>query len=215
MRLRFLFTGILFLAAAAAAQTPTATDLHLRGDRFRPLTAAELTPEQKTLVDHLLSSPRGALNGPFNVLLRSPEMGDLAQNLGAYLRFHTTVPVKLNEFAILITARALNVQYEWSAHRKTALKEGLKPEIIEAVATGKRPAGMQPDEEAVYNFTTELVNTHQVSDSAFHAAVDKFGERTVVDLIGTIGYYHFVSMILNVDRYPLPDGDKPELKPLH
>ncbi|HLJ24932.1 MAG TPA: carboxymuconolactone decarboxylase family protein [Candidatus Acidoferrales bacterium] len=215
MRLRFLFTGILFLAAAAAAHTPTATDLHLRGDRFRPLTAAELTPEQKTLVDHLLSSPRGALNGPFNVLLRSPEMGDLAQNLGAYLRFHTTVPVKLNEFAILITARALNVQYEWSAHRKTAQKEGLKPEIIEAVATGKRPAGMQPDEEAVYNFTTELVNTHQVSDSAFHAAVDKFGERTVVDLIGTIGYYHFVSMILNVDRYPLPDGDKPELKPLH
>jgi 4-carboxymuconolactone decarboxylase len=214
VRLRILFVSVLVMVTAAAAQTPTATDLHLRGDRFRPLTASELTPEQKTLVDHLLSSPRGALNGPFNVLLRSPEMGDLAQNLGSYLRFHTTVPAKLNEFAILITARALTVQYEWSVHRKTALGLGLKPEIVDAVASGKRPAGMQPDEEIVYNFATELVNTHQVSDPTFHAAVDKFGERTVVDLIGTIGYYHFVSMMLNVDRYPLPDGDKPELKPL-
>jgi 4-carboxymuconolactone decarboxylase len=147
-------------------------------------------------------------------MLRSPEMGDLAQKLGAYLRFHTTVPTKLNEFAILITARALNVQYEWAAHHKAALAAGLSPQIIDAVANGKRPAAMQPDEEAVYDFSSELVTTHQVSDSTFHAAVDKFGERTVVDLIGTIGYYHFVSMMLNVDRYPLPDGDKPELKPL-
>jgi 4-carboxymuconolactone decarboxylase len=148
-------------------------------------------------------------------MLRSPEMGDLAQKLGAYLRFHTTVPTKLNEFAILITARALNVQYEWAAHHKAALAAGLSPQIIDAVANGKRPAAMQPDEEAVYDFASELVNTHQVSDPTFQAAVGKFGERTVVDLIGTIGYYHFVSMMLNVDRYPLPEGDKPELKPLH
>src|SRR5579872_4357150 len=176
MRLRFLFTGILFLAAAAAAHTPTATDLHLRGDRFRPLTASELTPEQKTLVDHLLSSERGSLNGPFNVLLRSPEMGDLAQKLGAYIRFHTTVPTKLNEFAILITARALNVQYEWIAHHKYALQAGLSPAVIDAVAVGKRPPSMQAEEEIVYNFTTELVNTKEVSDSTYHAAVEKFGE---------------------------------------
>jgi 4-carboxymuconolactone decarboxylase len=142
-------------------------------------------------------------------------MGDLAQKLGAYLRFHTTVPAKLNEFAILITARALNVQYEWAAHHKSALKAGLSPEVIDAVAVGKRPSSMQPDEEIVYNFASELVNGHQVSDSTFRAAVDKFGERTVVDLVGVIGYYHFVSMMLNVDRYPLPAGDQPELKPLH
>jgi 4-carboxymuconolactone decarboxylase len=74
---------------------------------------------------------------------------------------------------------------------------------------------MQSDEEIIYNFTSELVNTKQVSDSAFRAAVDRFGERTVVDLIGTIGYYHFVSMLLNVDRYPMPEGTQPELKPLH
>jgi 4-carboxymuconolactone decarboxylase len=215
MRLRFLLAAILALAAVAMAQTPTTPDLHLRGDRFKPLNYSELNPEQKTLVEHLLSGQRGTLNGPFNVLLRSPEMGDLAQNLGTYIRFRTTVPTKLNEFAILITARALNVQYEWAAHHKYALQAGLSPAIIDAVAVGKKPPSMQPDEEIVYNFTTELVNTKQVSDSAFRAAVDKFGERTVVDLIGVIGYYHFVSMILNVDRYPMPEGTHPELKPLH
>jgi 4-carboxymuconolactone decarboxylase len=215
MRLRFLLAGILALAVTVTAQTPTITDLKLRGDRFRPLTASELNPEQKTLVEHLLSGERGTLSGPFNVLLRSPEMGDLAQNLGTYIRFRTTVPRKLNEFAILITARALNVQYEWAAHHKYALQAGLSPATIDAVAVGKKPPAMQPDEEVVYNFTKELVDNKQVSDATFHAAVDKFGERTVVDLIGVIGYYHFVSMMLNVDRYPMPEGAQPELKPLH
>jgi 4-carboxymuconolactone decarboxylase len=215
MRLRLLLVGILVFAGITAAQTPITPDLHLRGDRFKPLTYGELNAQQKTLVEHLLSGQRGTLNGPFNVLLRSPEMGDLAQNLGTYIRFRTTVPTKLNEFAILITARALNVQYEWSAHRKNATQAGLSPALIDAVAAGKRPGSMQPDEEIVYNFTTELVNTKQVSDSTFHAAVDKFGEHTVVDLIGVVGYYHFVSFMLNVDRYPLPEGEQPELKPLH
>jgi 4-carboxymuconolactone decarboxylase len=214
MRLRLLLVGILTFAAVAAAQTPTTPDLHLRGDRFKPLTYSELTPEQKTLVQHLLSSERGSLNGPFNVLLRSPEMGDAAQKLGAYIRFHSTVPTKLNEFAILIVARAWNVQYEWAAHYQYALKAGLSPSIIDAVAVGKRPPSMQPDEEIVYNFVSELVNTRQVSDSAFRAAVDKFGERTVVDLMAVVGYYHFVSVFLNVDRYPMPAGAKPELQPL-
>ena len=215
MRLRLLLVGILTFAGITAAQTPITPDLHLRGDRFKPLTYSELNPEQKTLVEHLLNGERGTTTGPFNVLLRSPEMGDLAQNLGTYIRFRTTVPLKLNEFAILITARALNVQYEWAAHRKNALKAGLSPAVIDAVAEGKRPPSMQPDEEIVYNFASELVKTHEVSDPTFHAAVDKFGEEMVVDLMATIGYYHFVSFFLNVDRYPLPEGDKPELKPLH
>src|ERR1700719_2631605 len=135
MRFRFLMVVILAFAAVATAQTPIPADLHLRGDRFKPLTASDLTPEQKTLVDHLLSGERGTLNGPFNVLLRSPEMGDLAQKLGAYVRFHTTVPPKLNEFAILITARSLNVQYEWASHHRLALQAGLNPALIDAVAT--------------------------------------------------------------------------------
>jgi 4-carboxymuconolactone decarboxylase len=131
------------------------------------------------------------------------------------MRFHSSVPRKLNEFAILMTARFWNSQYEWSAHRKYALEAGLSPEVIEGVATGKRPTSMQADEEAVYDFCNELLNTRQVSDATFSAARAKLGERGVVDLIGVMGYYHLVSMLLNVDRYPLPDGAKNELKPLN
>jgi 4-carboxymuconolactone decarboxylase len=166
------------------------------------------------MVEHLLAGERGGMNGPFNVTLRSPEMGDLAQTLGAQLRFHSSLPNRLNEMAILMTARFWNAQYEWSAHKKSALTAGLNPSVIEAIATGKRPGSMPPDEEAVYNFGDELLRTREVSDRVFKAAVDTFGERGVVDLTGVMGYYCFVSMMLNIDRYPLPDGEKPELRPL-
>jgi 4-carboxymuconolactone decarboxylase len=186
----------------------------LRGDRFKPLTYAEMNPQQKTLIGHVLASPRGSTDGPFNIMLRSPEMGDLAQQYGAYMRYHSSLPPKLNEFVILITARSWNAQFEWYAHKTIAQQDGLSPAIIDAVAAGKRPASMQPDEEAIYNFCTELLNTRQVSDATFAAVKDKFGERGVVDTIGVMGYYHLVSALLNVDRYPLPAGAKPELKPL-
>ncbi len=189
-----------------------AQDLHLRGDRFKPLSYDQMTAEQKTMIDNVRSSERRSTDGPFNVLLRSPEMGDLSQKLGAYLRFHSSVPRKLNELAILITARHWNAQFEWHAHRRYAMEAGVSPALADAIAAGKRPASMQPDEEAVYNFCTELLNTKQVSDKTFHAAVKTVGERGVVDLIGVLGYYELVSMLLNVDRYPLPEGVAPPLK---
>ena len=215
MRFKLICAGATALAGMAMAQAPTTPQLHLRGDRFKPLVYEQMTPEQKTLTDHVLAGDRGSMNGPYNVLLRSPEMGDLAQNYGAHMRFHSSVPHKLNEFAILMTARFWNSQYEWSAHHKYALEAGLSPEVIDSVAMGKRPTSMQADEEAVYNFCDELLNTRQVSDATFSAAKDKLGERGVVDLIGVMGYYHLVSMLLNVDRYPLPDGAKDELKRLN
>ena len=141
-------------------------------------------------------------------------MGDLAQKFGAQMRYHSSLPPRLNEFAILITARFWTAQFEWQAHHKIALTAGLSPAIIDALAAGKRPTSMQPDEEAVYNFCTEVLSTKQVGDATFQAAVEKFGERGVVDMLGVVGYYQFVSMVLNVDRYPLPDGVQPELKPL-
>jgi 4-carboxymuconolactone decarboxylase len=214
MRFKPVCVAILGFAALATAQTSTAPDLHLRGDRFRPLTYAELNPAQKKLADDVLAGDRGSLNGPYNVFLRSPEMGNLAQQFGDYVRFHSTVPKKLNEFAIIITGRYWNSQYEWLAHRKYAADAGLSEDIIQAVANRKRPAAMQPDEEAVYDFCTELLETKQVSDASFAAAKNKLGEQGVVDLIAVVGYYHLVSMALNVDRYPLPPGAKPELKPL-
>lgn len=139
-------------------------------------------------------------------------MGDLAQNLGAYLRFHSSLPRKLNEFAILITGRYWTSQYEFYAHRPLAIEAGLSESIINAVAEGKRPAGMQPDEAAGYDFCNEMLITKQVSDAKFKVVADKFGERGAVDLTAVMGYYHFVSMMLNLDRYPLPEGAKPPLK---
>jgi 4-carboxymuconolactone decarboxylase len=214
MRAHVVYLGIAVLLGLAMAQAPATRDLRLRGDRFRPLTYGELTPEQKTMVEHLFAGERGGMNGPFNVTLRSPEMGDLAQKLGAQLRFHSSLSNRLNEMAILMTARFWNAQYEWSAHKKNALTAGLSPAVIDAIATGKRPTSMQPDEEAIYNFGDELLRTREVSDAAFKGVVGKFGERGAVDLGGVIGYYCFVSIMLNIDRYPLPDGEKPELKPL-
>lgn len=204
----------LLAIGAAIAQTSAPPQLQLRGDRFKPLKWEEMTPAQKTMIEHLISGDRGTTTGPFNVLLRSPEMGDLAQKFGAEMRFHSSVPRKLNEFAILITARHWTAQYEWYAHRRDGLKYGLEAAVIDSLATGRRPASMDPDEQVIYNFCHELLETGQVSDPVFKAAVDKFTERGVVDLVGTMGYYSMVSMLLNTDRYPMPDGIKPMLKPL-
>ena len=195
-----------------AQQTPDTSNLGLVGDRFKPLTWDVMTPEQKTMTMNLLNGPRRGLPGPFNVLLRSPEMGDLAQKLGEYARFRPDVPAKLRELAIIVTARHWTAQYEWNAHRRAAAQAGLKEDIIKAIAERKRPAGMQPDEESVYNFATELLETKNVSDATFKSVKDKFGEKGVVDIIGVMGYYQMVSMFLNVDRYPLPVGTPPELK---
>lgn len=197
-----------------SGQNSKARDLKLAGDRFKPLTYDTMTPEQRKMTDDVLSGERASMAGPYNVLLRSPEMGDLAQKFGAHTRFHSTVPKKLNEFAIIITARYWTSQFEWFPHKRAALQAGLSPAIADAVAAGKRPASMQPDEEAVYNFCTELLTMKQVSDPTFEAAVKLLGERGVVDLIGAMGYYQLVSMLLNTDRYPMPNGMAAELKPL-
>ena len=212
---RSIFVVVCLLAATvvpAQSPKPSPRDVKLVGDRFKPLTWDEMTPAQRTMIEHLYSGDRGGATGPFNVLLRSPEMGDLAQQFGGSLRFHSSLPRKLNEMAILLTARYWTAQYEWSAHRKAASDAGLSESIIQAIAAGKKPGSMDPGEIVVYNFGTELLNTKQVSDPVFKAAVDKFGERGVVDLVSVMGYYHFVSMVLNLDGYPLPEGAKPELK---
>jgi hypothetical protein len=140
MRICVVCLGIAVLSGLALAQSPAARDLHLRGDRFQPLTYDKLTTEQKAMVEHLLAGERGGMNGPFNVTLRSPEMGDLAQKLGAQLRFHSSLPNRLNEMAILMTARFWNAQYEWSPHKKNALTAGLNPSVIEASRRASVPA---------------------------------------------------------------------------
>lgn len=216
---RAITTAIAVLVVAGlAAQTSSRPDprtLRLRGDRFKPLTWEEMSPQQRTMIEHLLAGPRGGTaEGPFNVLLRSPEMGDLAQQWGGSTRFATTVPRKLYELAIIITARHWTSQFEWVAHHRGALQAGLNPATADAIGAGRRPAAMAPDEEAVYNFATELLDTKQVSDRTFEAAKRTLGERGVVELVNVMGWYGTVSMLLNVDRYPLPNGEKPPLQAL-
>src|SRR5579862_6637763 len=128
MRLQIacLFIGFVSLAAAQApAPAPSPESVRLVGDRFKPLTYAEMTPEQKKMVQDILSGDRKNLGGPFNVLLRSPEMGDLAAQFGGSMRFHSSVPTKLNEMAIILTSRYWTAQFEWIAHKRAALQAGL------------------------------------------------------------------------------------------
>jgi 4-carboxymuconolactone decarboxylase len=203
---RYVLAAVVVLAGAAMPLAQPMRDLNLRGDRFAPLTSERLTPEQKTMVDDLLSGTRTSLGGPFNVLLRSPVMGNHAQKLGEYIRFKSAVPRRLNEMAILMTARWWASQYEWHAHKPLALEAGLSAAVIDDLQAGRRPARMQADEAVVYDFCTELRDRRRVSDTTFTAARRVLGEQGVVDLIALMGYYDLVSMVLNVDRYPLPDG---------
>lgn len=193
--------------------------------RFQLIPLEQLTPEQKALSDAIKSGPRaklassgaskpGPLGGPFNVWLRSPGIGNLVQQLGEEIRFRSSLSGKLNELAILVTARNWTSQYEWVAHHKLALEGGLNPKIAGAIARGSRPEGMDADETLVYEFSTELQSTQGVSDAMYARAVARFGERGVVDLISVNGFYVLVSMCLNVDRTPVPPGTPPPLPPL-
>lgn len=212
MRISILVTCLFSLGLAAQTGSVTKDNLGLVGGRFKPLKYDEMTPEQKTMIDHLLAGDRrNNLGGPFNVLLRSPEMGDLAQQFGASMRFHAALPASARETVIIVVARYWGAQFEWSAHKRAALQAGVSPAIVDAIEQGKHPQGMNADIGTAYNFITELLKTKQVSDATFDAAKNRFSEKGVVDIIGLSGWYSMVSMALNVDEYPT---DNPQLKPL-
>jgi 4-carboxymuconolactone decarboxylase len=178
--------------------------------RFPPLTPDAMSNAQRRVHDSIGGGPRGGVRGPFQVLLRSPDLADRVQKLGEYLRYNSSLPARLNEFAILINARFWGSHYEWYAHRPFALKGGLKPSIADEVAAGRRPSGMQADEAVVYDFCSTMHRDHAVDDALFERAKSALGEQGVVDLIGVSGYYTLVSMVLNVAEIPLPEGVKAE-----
>jgi 4-carboxymuconolactone decarboxylase len=185
-----------------------------------------LAPEQAKFMQGLLAGPRGEgasgseavarmlQRGPFNAWMRSPALGERLQKVGEYIRYQTSLPLRLNEFAILITARHWTSQFEWYAHLPMAVKAGLDPRIAAELAENRRPAGMKEDEAAVYDFCTQLHRTKNVRDEAFERALRLFGEKGVVDLIGVCGYYTAVSMTLNVAKVALPPGVPLPLEPL-
>jgi len=193
----------------------------LAQNRFAPIPPDQMTPEQRALAAAIQGGPRAAvpgrdnaIGGPFNPWLRSPATGDLLQQLGAQLRFRTSIPAALNEFAILITAREWSSQYEWYAHHRLAMAAGLPASVAADVAAGRRPEGMDEDTRIVWEFCTELHRDRVVSDATFDAAKRRFGEQGVIDLIAVSGYYVIVAMTLNTARVGLPDGVAPPLQPL-
>ena len=179
----------------------------LAAERFAELPLDQMTPEQRMVADTILAGPRGSLAGPFNAWLRSPALADRLQDVGEHVRFNSSLPARLKELAILVTAREWTAQYEWYAHAPLAQAGGLDPAIIAAIAAGKTPASMKPDERLVYELSLKLHRDKaHISDADFKAARDMLGEQGLVDLIATNGYYGLVSMTLNVAEVGLPPG---------
>ena len=201
------------LAAMAGCLMAMPLDSAAQAPRFKPLPESEMTEAQLKAAHDLAGGPRGRFNpnGPNAALLRSPELMERNQKVGEYLRFRSSIPTRLNEFAILITARQWNSQTEWIGHHDLALKAGLSAAVAADLAQGRRPANMKDDEAIVYQFCKELHETKAVSDATFKAMLDGFGERGVIDLVGLTGYYTMLAMVLNVGQQPLPGGVPPPL----
>jgi 4-carboxymuconolactone decarboxylase len=185
-------------------------------ERFSELHLDQLTPEQQQMAVHLKTPPRNsALNGgPFNAYARSPGLGLLLLHVSDYVRFNSSLPARLSEFAIMIAARQWSQPYEWRAHYPLAIKGGLDRQILVDLGAGKRPQGMKEDETALYDFCTELYRDRDVNDATFKAALATFGERGIMDLIGIIGYYDIASMALIVQRTTAKPVDEAPLLPL-
>jgi 4-carboxymuconolactone decarboxylase len=181
-------------------------------DRMPPLAAERMTPAQKKAAAELAAGPRGGVRGPFIPLLRSPDLMDRLQKVGEYLRYQGSLQTRLSEFVMLIVAREWSQQFEWCVHYPLALKAGLDRGVADAIAEGHRPHGMADDEQTAYDFCDELFRTHGVSDATYRSAIDKFGEQGVIDLLGLIGYFTTVSMVMNVAHTPPPDD--PSVRPL-
>ena len=175
-----------------------------------PIPPEKYTPEQKATVDEFVAGRKRPVFGPFIPLLRSPELMNLLKQMGDYLNFKAPAGGrKLTEFIILITAREWGSDYEWYAHYHSALKGELEPAVIEDIAQGRRPDGMSEDEDAVYNFVTELMRNKRVSDKSYDRIVKRFGEKGAVDIAGVVGFYTTLAMVMNTSRLELPkDGTR-------
>ncbi len=197
-----LFAGVFVFGMIIMANAQT------KEPRFPEIKPEQMSEAQKQVYDAIAGGPRGGVRGPFGPLLRSPELTDRVQKLGEYLRYKSSLPARLNEFAILINARFWESKYEWYAHKPLAIKGGLLESIAEDLAQNKRPANMKPDEELIYDFCITLHRQHFIDDALFKRAVAMIGEKGVVDLVALSGYYTLVSMVLNVAEIPIPPGEK-------
>jgi 4-carboxymuconolactone decarboxylase len=167
-----------------------------------PLEAAKMTEAQRAAAADLAAGPRGGVKGPFIALLRSPELMQRLQKVGEYLRFGSALEPRISEFLMLLVSRQWTQQFEWAVHVPLALDAGVKRETLESLAAGRRPAALASDEAIAYDFCVELLANRGVSDATYRIAVEQFGERGVIDMLGVLGYFTTVSMVLNVARTP-------------
>ena len=235
MRLKLIVAGLIgaaltaglggaLRAQAGQTQQPTVEQMRkavadLRGGRIpRPASYDAMTADQQAFVKSVLSGPRPDISGSLGVMIASPVFADLAQKTIAYSRFagregYSVVPPKLSELAIIMGARAWTADYAWYVHRRAAERAGLPEAVITGVRDGRRPSEMTPDVAAVYDFCNELLTKKRVSDATLQAARKVLGgDRGVVDLVGTLGAYQLVAMMMVVDEFPLPNGVASELK---
>jgi 4-carboxymuconolactone decarboxylase len=182
-------------------------------DRMPPIPANQMTDAQRQAVAEFKAARSVDISGPFVPLLRSPELMNRARALGDYLRYKSALPPRLSEFVILLAARRWTQQYEWDAHRSFALTAGLSPDIVAAVADGRRPLRMADDEAIVYALCDEVQRNQSVSDETYAKALAILGDRGVIDTLGLTGYYTMLAMVMNTARTPTPDGVKPGLTP--
>lgn len=212
-RSALIVTAMLAMAAGSVAIVAIGPQAMSKEPRFPQLTMDQLTDQQKPLAELIMKVSSVGIGGPYNPLLRSPVLGQRMFDLLHYLRWETSVPLKLNEFAILIIGRQWRSQVEWLAHAPLAIKAGLSPDIVAELKANKRPSNMRPQESVVFDFVTELTTQHAVSDETFNRAKELLGEQQVVDLTAVAGSYVAVAMLLAMSQEGVPSGREPPFKP--
>jgi 4-carboxymuconolactone decarboxylase len=206
---------IAFISGPQAADVITRKGMEvIPPDRLPPIAAAQLMPAQREAVEAFKAARGTEISGPFYPLLRSPELMTRTRAMGDYLRYKSALPPRLSEFVILLTAREWTQQYEWNAHYPIALKAGVKREVLDAIAEGRRPTNLSDEETILYAFCRELHLDKAVSDATYARALKAFGEQGVVDTIGITGYYTLLAMTLNTARTPAVESGSPILRPI-
>ena len=190
-----LILGALASSLSASAQ-----------ERMPPVSPDKYDAAQKKAAEEFQAARKAPVSGPFSILIRIPELMTANRMMGDYLRLKPSIGTTLSELVILITAREWTQDYQWHAHAPIALKQGISQEIIDAIAAGRRPTGMNEDQEICYDFTIELQRSKRVSDATYARALKRFGETGVLDIAGISGYYTNLAMTLNTARFPIPAG---------
>jgi 4-carboxymuconolactone decarboxylase len=172
-----------------------------------PLPPDKMTEAQRRVAAEMIAGPRKGVKGPFIPLLRSPELMDRLQKVGEYLRFQSSLEQRISELIVLVVSREWTQHFEWFVHVPLGRKAGISEDTIAALAEGRRPSGMSEDEELAYDFCVELLRNKGVCEATYRRAVTKLGENGVIDMIGVVGYFATVSMVMNVAHSP-PSDDK-------